>query len=228
MVETAASGEKSGDSGQNILHYYRLATEEAAEAQTPDEEVAAYSQVVDFCENDETCRMDHSIKHNSILFWSHRNIGDAFMRKSKRSLHYQQECENAIDNYVSALSLARNADEKTDTLDKIAFVYENMGDQEHWLETKKRLVDALDVQDKSVAYLDLVDKTDDIWQKIILLEEALTYVLRTEDSIQVKGLRLLSICDQLEYLYHQQKKTQDEYRVKELSRRVADLLNNPQ
>lgn len=32
----------------DILHYYRLASQQAALAQTPEEEAAAYRQVVDF------------------------------------------------------------------------------------------------------------------------------------------------------------------------------------
>lgn len=65
----------------DILHYYRLASQQAALAQTPEEEAAAYRQVVDFCEDSRVCRLDDSIKRNSVMFWSYNNIGDALLKK---------------------------------------------------------------------------------------------------------------------------------------------------
>lgn len=73
----------------DILHYYRLASQQAALAQTPEEEAAAYRQVVDFCEDSRVCRLDDSIKRNSVMFWSYNNIGDALLKKGRSLLSFK-------------------------------------------------------------------------------------------------------------------------------------------
>lgn len=211
----------------DILHYYRLASQQAALARNPEEEIAAYNRVVNFCEKTEVCRLDDSIKRNSVMFWSYNNIGDALMKKSRRGFRYKaaaEDCRQAVQSYSSALYSARDSAEKISTLNKIAQAYRQMGDKNSWIETEEKIIENLAEEYKCAAYLRLADQAGNPHQSIDLLEKALDFVLHQEVSVLVKCRDILEITSRLTGQYHRVKNTSEEKRLKKLQYRTALLL----
>lgn len=211
----------------DILHQYRLASQRAALAHSPDEEIAAYSQVVDFCETTEQCRLDDSIKRNSVMFWSYNNIGDALIKKSRHGFRYKSatdSCLQAVVNYQSALYLARDSAEKISTWNKIALAYKQMGDKSNWVKSQEEIIQNLAEEYKCAAYLKLAEKADKPKQAAELLEKALDFVIQQEVSVLAKCRDMLEICDRLLRQYHRLKDRLNEQRIGNLQRRTALLL----
>ena len=212
---------------QDILHQYRLATQAAALAQSPDEEAAAYMQVVRFCENSPVCQLDDSVKRHSVMFWSYNNIGDALMRKNPHLFHQKRtnaDYKQAVDSYSLALLSAKDSAEKISTLNKISRVYKQIGDKSMWLKTREQIINELAERYKYAAYAKLAKNAENPQQAVWLLENALTYVTKADVSVRVKLQNMLETCDKLQYLYHRLKNTEEENRIKALSQRTALLM----
>jgi len=213
--------------GQDVFHQYRLATQAAALAGTPDQEADAYMRVVRYCEDNHLCSSDESVKRNSVMFWSYNNIGDALVRKHQRFLGYKnatQDYRLAIENYTKALRSARDGAEKVSTLNKIAKAYKLMGNKNLWLKTHEQIIGELAEEYKYAAYLKLAKKAGHFEQAVLLLENALTHVMQTKRSVLQKFRDLLDVCAQLLPLYHKLRLQDDEKRIQALSRRAAILL----
>lgn len=222
MAETIRSPFKD-----DILHHYRLASQQAALAHSPDEEIAAYSQVVHFCETTDFCRLDDSIKRNSVMFWSFNNIGDALIKKSRHGFRYKSDadsCRKAVESYRAALYLARDSAEKISTWNKIAQAYKQMGDKSNWVKAEEEIIQNLAEEYKCAAYLRLAEKADEPKQAAELLENALDFVIRQKVSVLAKCRDMLEICNRLLRQYHRLKDRSNEQRIGNLQRRTVLLL----
>ena len=211
----------------DILHYYRLASQQAALAQTPEEEAAAYRQGVNFCEDSRVCRLDDSIKRNSVMFWSYNNIGDALLKKGRSLLGFKAASKNyaeVLHSYDQALHSARDAAEKISTLNKMAQTYRLMGDKENWIKTEEKVIENLADSFKRPAYLKLAEQADDLSLAAALTEKALDYVLAETVSLRQKFRNLLDICSRLEKLYRRLKDGRNRTRLLELKRKTVRLL----
>jgi hypothetical protein len=57
---------------ENIVEAYRVAsTVVSAHAH---QQVDAYERVIDFCEHDQKCALENSLKRNTLLFWSYLRL----------------------------------------------------------------------------------------------------------------------------------------------------------
>ncbi len=96
---------------QTLMQAYRLADRQAREAGTDDEKIQAYSKVINFCDGRMLCRLDKSIKKNTLLFWAYNNVADAYIRK--------REYDAALNYLGKALKFARSTKEKKRVAEQI-------------------------------------------------------------------------------------------------------------
>ena len=59
---------------RNLVEAYKNASQEVR--LNPKSRRIEYEKVVDFCDNNEACKLESSIKHNMLLFWSYDNMAE--------------------------------------------------------------------------------------------------------------------------------------------------------
>src|SRR5574344_1163429 len=111
----------------DILHIYKMATEQALSARDLDEKIKAYSDVINFCMNSRNCRLADSVKRNKIILWSYEKIADFLVEKNNTNTFDKQNYTDAIRYYNGAFQVAREKDDKLSILEKIAEIYALMG-----------------------------------------------------------------------------------------------------
>ncbi len=102
---------KSWQPPQNLMQSFRLARRIADSSRDVDERIEAYSSVLDFCTRTKVCRMEQSIKKQTLMFWVYDKLGDAFAEK--------KDIASAIDAFKKSFALARSSEQKNSVLDKI-------------------------------------------------------------------------------------------------------------
>ena len=64
----------SKEAPKNIVEAYKNAAQEVEK--NPKSRGVEYGKVVDFCDNDEACHLENSLKRNMLLFWSYDNMAE--------------------------------------------------------------------------------------------------------------------------------------------------------
>lgn len=89
---------------ENIVDAYSQAVKAAA--LNPDLKEEAFGAVIDFCDNNQACSLDSSIKRNMLLFWSYNNIASAMIEAGK--------FEEAFEVLQKAKDLPEDAEARID------------------------------------------------------------------------------------------------------------------
>lgn len=203
----------------DLLRVYRKAFERASGNKNPDVKIDAFSEVVNYCDSSQACRIDDSIKRNMVMFWTYNNLGDAWVAKTyqnptEKNINFSQ----ALDCYREAVRAARDNAEKINSLQRIASIYRHIEDHENLAKTREQIVEALSDEYKRLGYMRLVQTGADSTKNTEWLEQALNYVTKEEVSFLNKCQNTLTICDQLAKNY---RKLGDKVNLK----RVNRLLN---
>lgn len=89
---------------QNIVEAYTQASK--ATMLNPKMKGAAFESVVDFCESDNQCRHEDTVKRNQLLFWSYNNAAISYFDDGN--------FDEALELWNKAKGLIDDANVKTD------------------------------------------------------------------------------------------------------------------
>ena len=89
---------------ENIVEAYSQAARMTALNSDLKEE--AFEKVIDFCDSNQQCSLDSSIKRNMLMFWSYSNIATAMVDAGR--------FEEAFDVLQKAQDLPEDAEDKID------------------------------------------------------------------------------------------------------------------
>lgn len=222
--ETMINGEKgSSETNRDILQAYRAANEIAQKSHNPDEEIAAYNDVINLGLNRPG---GDDVKRNMIMYWAYNNIGDALMNKSvNREAHaVDARAFNAsVESYLNSLHFARDNLEKISVLNRIAENYKYLGDEFKWCEYKEKMIANMRPEEKREAYAELAHELKNTDLAIDIYNEALNFVSAEEVSFFAKCLNTLEICEILLRLYQQKNDTANVNRIKDLMAKTVLL-----
>lgn len=209
----------------SLLGVYRTAFEKASRSDDPDVKISAYGQVVNFCGESRSCRIDESIKRNRVMYWSFNNLGDAFILKNRENngTAREQNYQLAIAYYREALNLARDDAEKINSLKKIAEVYKCLEDAESLSRTEEDIVESLGDEYKRQGYVSLAASREDQGEKSEWLEKALEYVTKEEVSFLTKCRNTLAIGEMLADSYRSRRDGANVRRIRKLMENTAVL-----
>lgn len=84
---------------KNIVEAYKRASQEVEK--NPESRNAEYTKVVNFCDGNEECHWENSIKRNMLLFWSYDNMAEDEVEHK----HYRQ----ALEIWKKAKNLPKSA-----------------------------------------------------------------------------------------------------------------------
>ena len=212
---------------QSWLQHYRVAVQRAASAGNADEQINAYQQIVDYNRAVGGCPVDEGITCNQVMYWTYNSLGDTLIKKNWRIFKLRKnkpDYAQAINYYRQALAAARDNNEKSAVLQKMAKVYQLAGDREAWLRVQEAIIAQLPDERKSQAYYHLSGQYGTKPRGIFLLEKALDFTTREEVSVLVKCQNILTICDDLKNRYRQAQDFANQQRIEELSYRTAILM----
>lgn len=136
---------KSWQPPQNLMQAFRVARQAADNSHDVDERIEAYSSVIDFCTRTEVCRMEQSIKKQTLMFWVYDRLGEAFAEK--------KDVVNAVDAFSKSFVLARNDKQKNFVLKKFAALYEHNADMPQWKDLKKEVFKASRLSTEKSLYM---------------------------------------------------------------------------
>lgn len=207
---------------EDVLQAYREATDVAAKANNPDEEIAAYRKVIELGSKRRQIAADEQLKHNMIMYWSYNNVADALLSKSFKNAVDSDESANyreSLKYYKLGLRFARDNLEKISVLNRMADSYRHLGDEEHLLKVKQKVIGNLNAEDKRRAYNDLADNLTKPKLSAKMYEEALNYINDEKVSLNEKCDNTLRICDRLLHIY-------DRYKDKKNYQRILRLKDN--
>ncbi len=213
----------------DVLQAYRMANAAADMASNLDEKIKAYDAVINFCFSSRDCLLDDSTKRNMVMYWTYNNIGDALVSKNAKNSGFAFETENyvtALKYYNGSFQVARDDAEKMSSLQRIADVYQKLGNLDKWLITKEQIIDYMEDGCKRKAFTELAEHTDDGEIYASLYEKALIYVTKEEVSVLAKCQNTLEICDKLKAVYRAMGDTQSLKRLGELSDKAAFVAIN--
>ena len=94
---------------KNIVEAYKIASK--AMSWEPQKKHAAFVKVIDFCENDKACKLNKSIKRDTLLFWAYDKCAQAKVET--------ENLEEAVELWFRAIDLTENELIKIDIGDKI-------------------------------------------------------------------------------------------------------------
>lgn len=189
---------------RDVLQAYREANIIAAKADNPDEEIAAYSKVIDIAQEKRQIAPDDQLKHDMIMYWSYNNVADAFLKKSYRQAMKSDSRENyekSLAYYRKGLRFARDNLEKISVLDRMADSYKHLGDEKHLLAVKQKVIANFRAEDRCTAYRELADNLKDPQLAAKMYEKALDYISDEKVSFNEKCNNTLRICGRLAEIY---------------------------
>lgn len=193
----------------DITQVYRWANEVADSSKDLDDRIEAYDKVINFCNGNEICRLDRSIKKNTLLYWAYNNVAEAYLQKKHPF--------EAIEHYNRSLVFASDGMERISTLNNLADIYEEMKNRHKWFEVKEKIIAELPFSERRAAYLRLIEKAGDNQTIAEILERALQMVTKEEIPLDLKCDHVLKICQRLQKIYQ----IEDEY---DGLQRVNDLV----
>ena len=94
---------------KNIVEAYKIASQVVS--MEFEEKSAAFEKVIDFCESSHSCRMENSLKRNTLLFWAYNKCAQAKFD--------MQQFDKAVDMWLKAIELTDVAIAKIEVGDKI-------------------------------------------------------------------------------------------------------------
>lgn len=212
----------SGD----VLQAYREATDVAAKAKNADEEIAAYRKVIELGNQRRQIAADEQLKHNMIMYWSYNNVADALLSKSFKNAVEggdNEKYKESLKYYKLGLKFARDNLEKISVLNRMADSYKHLGDEEHLMKVKQKVISNLKAEDKRRAYNDLADSLSKPRFAAKMFEEALNYVNDEKVSLNEKCENTLRICDKLLTIYDRRQDKKDYQRILRLKGNTENL-----
>lgn len=213
----------SGD----VLQAYREATDAAAKAAgNPDAEIAAYRKVIKLGSKRRQIAADEQLKHNMIMYWSYNNVADALLSKSFKNAVEGDDLERykeSLKYYKLGLKFARDNLEKISVLNRMADSYKHLGDEEHLLQVKQKVIANLKAEDKRRAYNELADSLTKTKLSAKMYEEALNYINDEKVTLNEKCDNTLRICNRLLQLYDRNEDRKNYQRIIRLKGNTENL-----
>ena len=130
----------------NIVEAYKMALQEVEK--NSENCYVEYNKVVDFCDNNEVCNLENSIKKNMLLFWSYDNMAKDEMKhkkyiealniwkkakglleSSEMRVELGQKMLDAVDR--SKLSIPEKTKEIAEICRYMQQAYQNLGDADN-------------------------------------------------------------------------------------------------
>lgn len=212
----------SGD----ILKAYREATDVSANNQNPDAEIAAYRKVIELGSRRSQIASDEQLKHDMIMYWSYNNMADALMQKSYHQAVKGAGTENfeeSLKYYRQGLHFARDNLERLSILNRMADSYKMLGDEEHLLAVKQKVIANFKSEDKRRAYQDLADSLTKPLLALKMYEEALNFINDEKVSLNEKCENTFMICEKLMFIYQSNHDQENYRRIKLLKENTANV-----
>lgn len=202
---------------QDIMQVYRWANDVAGSSEDWDAKIEAYDKVINFCNGNDGCRLDRSVKKNTLLYWAYNNVAGAYLQK-KQPL-------DAIEQYNRSLVFASDGMERISILNNLADIYEELKNRRKWFEVKERVIAELPFAERREAYLRLIEKAGDNQTIAEILERALQMVTKEEISVALKCDHVLRICRRLQKIYQLENEPKNLQRVNDLFAKTSDLMD---
>ena len=212
------------ENAQDLLKVYKSAYEKAKYLKDFDEKILAFNEVITYCAASQLCVEDDSKKRNQILFLAYNSIGDIFIEKNTIELQ-DENYIYALQYFNNALEFLDSPESKKPILEKIAFIYAELSEEELRQKTLEQI--ALNEEDemKRQAFILLANGTDDVKLQSKYLENALNYVTYENVSVLEKCKNTLDICARLLDIYEYSGEKSDYERIKILQENTLALLN---
>lgn len=216
-----------------ILQAYRQATDKAGRAGNPDEEIAAYSKVIELGEKYKSISREEMFKYNMIMYWSYNNIADAWFAKSfEKALSVgapvRETFEESLKYYQQGLRFAQDNLEKLSVLNRMADSYKQLGDEEKLCDIKKKVIANLNDEDKRKAYKEFADSLKGRKCAAQMYEEALNYINDEKVELNMKFQNTIEICEKLLNYYDAQNDTKNHSRILKLKENSQNLMKTCQ
>lgn len=202
---------------RDILQAYRLASDVAGSSEDCDTKIGAYNKVINFCSGNESCRLDRSVKKNTLLYWAYNNVASAYVQK--------RQFAEALENYQKSLLFAVDSLERVTVLNHLAEIYMEIKDRHNWFMVKGKIIDDLPFAERRTAYLELIAQASDNNVVAEILERALQMVTKEEIPVSLKCEHVLSICKRLQGIYSQNNNLNALQRVEDLYKKTTALAS---
>lgn len=209
---------------QDLLKVYKAAYEKAKYINDFDEKILAFNEVINYCAASKLCVEDDSTKRNQVLFWTYNNIGDIFVEKNTKELN-DENYVYALQYYNNALEFLNSNENKKAVLEKIAFIYTELQDEDARIKTLEQIAMVEDDNMKRQAFVELANGTDNLNLQAKYLENALNYITYENISVLEKCKNTLDICARLLDIYEYTNAKADYERIKTLQKNTLALLN---
>lgn len=216
-----------------VLMAYRQATDMAKKSNNIDDEIAAYSRVIELGKKYQNINRDEMLKYNMIMYWSYNNVADALFAKSfKEAVSVdtpaREAFEESLKYYQQGLRFAQDNLEKISVLNRMADSYKQLGDEESLCEIKKKVIANLNDEDKRKAYKEFADGLKGHKCAALMYEEALSYINDEKVELNTKFQNTIEICDKLLGLYDIKSDKQNNLRIAKLKENSQNLMTTCQ
>lgn len=94
-----------GNIPQNIVEAYKAALK--VSDLNPESKEQVFDEVITFCENDDVCRNDKSVKRKTLLFWAYNKLAILKMEANQyeKALDLWQRAQNLVQSYEGKIKL---------------------------------------------------------------------------------------------------------------------------